>query len=100
MRHDLIEIAKSLSSEIGEWFPRDEMLEAMSIVYHQYWNHSHCSDNLKVDFIEKCKILQSQFCREVEIQGEHIQGILHREKIIDQAQCFATTMWDQFFSVG
>ena len=75
MRHNLIEIAKSLSSEIREWFPRDELLEAMSIIYPQYCNHIQCSNTLKVDFINKCKILQSHFCREAEIQGEHIQGV-------------------------
>ena len=51
MRHNLIEIAKSLSSKIREWFPPDELFEAMSIVYPQYWNHSQCSDTLKVEFI-------------------------------------------------
>ena len=35
MRQNLIEIAKSLSLEIREWFPRDELLEAMSIIYPQ-----------------------------------------------------------------
>ena len=104
VRHNLIEIAKSLSSEIRERFLRDELFEAMYIVYPQYWNHSQCSDTLKVDFIDKCKILQIHFYREAEIQGEHIQGILDREKMIDQdeynvglmidqAECFATKMW-------
>jgi hypothetical protein len=36
VRHNLIEIAKSLSSEIRERFPRDELLEAMSMVYPEY----------------------------------------------------------------
>ena len=49
-----------------------------------------------IDFIEKYKILQSHFCREAKIQGKHIQDILDQEKMIDRAQCFATTMWDQF----
>ena len=40
VRRNLIEITKSLSSEIRERFPRDELLEAMSIIYPQYWNHS------------------------------------------------------------
>ena len=61
---------------MSEQFPRDELLEAMSIIYRQYWDHSRGSNTLKGDFIEKCKILQSHFCREAEIQGEHIQGIL------------------------
>ena len=53
VRHNLIEIAKSLSLEIREWYPRDELLKAMFTIYPQYWNHSQCSDTLKVDFIEK-----------------------------------------------
>lgn len=96
VRRSLIEIAKSLSSEIRERFPRDELLEAMSVVYPQYWNHRQCSETIKVDFIAKIKILQSHFCRETEIQGEHIQGILDGKKLKDQARCFADTMWEQF----
>ena len=66
----------------------------MSIVYPQYWNqYSQCSDTLKVEFIKKFKILQSHFCREADIQGEHIQGILDKEKITDQSQFFGKTMW-------
>ena len=68
----------------------------MSIVYPQYWNHSQCSDTLKVDFIEKCKIFQSHFCREVEIQGEHIQGIFDPKNLPDEDQRFYTTMWEKF----
>ena len=40
--------------------------------------------------------MQSHFCREAEIQGEHIQGILEKEKMIDQSQCFGKTMWGLF----
>ena len=80
VRDNLKEIAKSLSSEVRERFPRDELLEAMSIVYPQYWDHSQNQKNLEADFIRKIKILQSHFCREAEIQGEHIQGILDKEK--------------------
>ena len=40
--------------------------------------------------------MQSHFCREVEIQGECIQGILDREKMIDQDEWFATRMWEKF----
>ena len=96
VRDNLKEIAKSLSSEIREWFPRDELLESMSIIYPQYWDHSQNEKNLEADFIKKIKILRSHFCREAEIQGEHIQGILDREKMIDQTECFARTMWGQF----
>ena len=34
------------------------------------------------------------------MQGENIQGILDQEKMIDQAECFGTTMWDQFSSLN
>ena len=96
VRDNLKEIAKSLSSEVREWFPRDELLEAMSIVYPQYWDHSQNEKKLEVDFIKKINILQRHFCQEVEIQGEHIQDILDKEKMADQSQCFGKTMWDQF----
>ena len=46
MRDKLKEIAKSLSSEIRERFPQDELLEAISIVYPQYWDHSLYSDTI------------------------------------------------------
>ena len=68
----------------------------MSIIYPQYWDHSQNEIFLEADFIKKIKILQSHFCREAEIQGEHIQGILDKEKMVDQSQCFGKTMWDQF----
>ena len=99
VRCNLIEIAKSLS-EIREQFPRDELLEAMSIIYPQYWDRNQNAKILEDDFINKIKILQSHFCREVEIQGEHIQGILDKEKMVDQSQCFGTTMWYQFSLLG
>ena len=96
MRHNLIEIAKSPSSEIRKGFPRDELLEAMSIIYPQYWDHSRALKTVKDDFIEKCNIFQIHFCREAKIQGEHIQGILDQEKMIDQYKRFAKTIWEQF----
>ena len=76
MRDNLKEIAKSLSSEVRERFPRDELLEVMSIVYPQYWDHSQNENFLEADFIKKIRILKSHFCREAEIQEEYIQGIL------------------------
>ena len=68
----------------------------MSIIYPHYWDHSQNEIFLEADFRKKIKILQSHFCREVEIQGEHIQGILDKEKMADQSQSFGKTMWDQF----
>ena len=60
----------------------------MSIIYPQYCDHSQNENFLEADYIKKIKILQSHFCREAEIQGEHSQGILDKEKMIDQYQCF------------
>ena len=96
VRCNLIEIAKSLSTEIRDRFPRDELLEAMSVVYPQYWNNCQHDTTLKDDFTKKLKILISHFCREAQIEGEQIPGILDRKKMVDQAQCFAETMWMQF----
>ena len=62
MRHNLIEIAKSLSSEIRERFPRDELLEAMFVVYPQYWNKCQSRTILKANFVAKSKVLMSHFC--------------------------------------
>ena len=64
----------------------------MSIIYPQYWDHSQNSKILQADFIKKIKILQIHFCREVEIQGEHIQGILDKETMIDQSEWFGRTI--------
>lgn len=54
VRGNLVEIAKSLSSEIRDRFPRDELLEAMSMVYPQYWNKFQSPTTLQVDFKRKC----------------------------------------------
>jgi hypothetical protein len=70
VRHNLIEIEKSLSSEIRERFPRDKLLEAMSMVYPEYWNNIKCQPTLKHDFVEKLNTLVDHFCKKVEIHGE------------------------------
>ena len=70
MRHNLIQIAQSLSSEIRERFPRDELLEAMSVVYPHYWNKEKGLYTLKVDFSVKLSILVHYFGRNVNVQGE------------------------------
>ena len=67
VRHNLIQIAQSLSLEIREQFPQDELLEAMS---------------LQVDFLEKLSILVHHFGRNVNVQGEDIGGILDSSKFI------------------
>jgi hypothetical protein len=70
VRHKLIEIAKLLSLEIRERFPRDELLEAMSMVYPKYRNNLKCQPTLKHDFVEKFSTLVDHFCKKVEIHGE------------------------------
>ena len=66
VRGNLVEIAKSLSSEIRDQFPLDELLEAMSVVYFQYWNNCQSSTTLQVEFKRKCHIFLSHFCRETQ----------------------------------
>jgi hypothetical protein len=96
VRRNLIEIAKSLSSEIRERFPRDELLEAMSVVYPEYWNNLKCQPTLKRDFVAKLNTLVDHFCKKVEIHGEQVEGILDQSKLFQQATRFAETMWNQF----
>ena len=50
VRHNLIQIAQSLSLEIRERFPRDELLKAVSVVYPQYYYREKYIDTLKVEF--------------------------------------------------
>ena len=76
VRLNLIEIARSLSSEIRERFPRDELLEALCMVYPQYWNNFQCPRNLKANFQKRLKCLVDHFCKQVLIHREHIEGIL------------------------
>ena len=40
VKSNLTNVARVLTTEIRERFPRDELLEAMSIVYPQFWNHT------------------------------------------------------------
>ena len=76
VRQNLIEIARSLSSKIREWFPRDEFLKSMCVVYPPYWNNCQCPRNLKADFQKRLKCLVDHFCNKVLIHGEQIEGIL------------------------
>jgi hypothetical protein len=99
VRHNLIEIAKSLSSEIRERFHQYELLEAMSVVYPKYWNNIKCQPTLKRDFVEKLKTLVDHFCKKVKIHGEQVEGILDQSKLFQQATRFAETMWNQFLSL-
>ena len=99
VRCNLIEIAKSLSSEIRERFPRDELLEAMSVVYPEYCNNLKCQPTLKPDFVEKLNTLVDHFCKKVEIHGEQVEGILDQSKLFQQATRFAETMWNRFHAL-
>ena len=96
MRHNLIQIAQSLSLEIRERFPRDELLEAMSVVYCQYWNKEKGLDTLKVEFSAKLSILVHHFGRNVKVQGEDNSGILDSSKLYEKQTCFAETMLYQY----
>jgi hypothetical protein len=96
VRCNLIEIAKSLSSEIRERFPQDDLLEAMSVVYPEYWNNLKCQPTLKRDFVEKLNTLVDHFCKKFEIHGEQVEGILDQSKLFQQVTCFAETMWNKF----
>ena len=96
MRQNLIEIARSLSLEIRERFPRDELLEAMCVVYPQYWNNFQCPRPLKADFQKRLKCLVYHFCKRVWIHVEQIEGILDSSKLYQQGGRFAKTMWKQY----
>ena len=77
VRQNLIEIARSLSSEIRERFPRAKLLEAMCVVYPQYWNNCQYPRNLKAIFQKRLKCLVDHFCKKVLIHGKQIEGILY-----------------------
>jgi hypothetical protein len=96
VRRNLIQIAQSLSLEIRERFPRDELLEAMSVVYPHYWNSEKEIDPLKVDFLAKLNTLVHHFGRNAKVEGEEIGGILDSSKLYQQATCFAQTMSGQY----
>eukprot|EP01018_Ginkgo_biloba_P030613 Gb_17421 [translate_table: standard] len=96
MRSTLTNIARSLTLEIRERFPRDELLEAIAVVYPQYWNNVQSQANLYVDFQVKMSILVSHFCRKVQVNGEEIEGILDQSKLVEQSSCFGQTMWREF----
>jgi hypothetical protein len=96
VKHNLIKIAKSLALEIRERFPQDELLEAMSVVYPQYWNSEHNREAKRVDFLAKLKILVHQFDKNSNVQGEEIEGILDSSKLYQQANLFGQTMLAQY----
>ena len=96
VRHNLIQIAQSLSSKIIERFPQDELLEAMSVVYPKYWNSEKDIDTLKVEFLAKLSILVHHFGRNVKVQGEEIGGMLDSSKLYEQNTFFDETMSDQY----
>jgi len=97
VRHNLIQIAQSISKELRERFPRDELLESISVgIPSIYWNIEKEIDSLKVDFLSKFNILVHHFGRHVKVQGEEIGGILDSSKLYQQAFCFTHAMSNQF----
>ena len=66
VKHNLIKIAKSLALEIRERFPQDELLEAMSVVYAQYWNSEHNREAKRVEFLEKNKNFSAPIWQETQ----------------------------------
>ena len=97
VRHNLIQIAQSISKELRERFPRDELLESISVgIPSIYWNIEKEIDSLKVDFLSKFNILVHHFGRHVKVQGEEIGGILDSSKLYQQNFCFTHAMSNQF----
>jgi hypothetical protein len=99
MKRNLIEIAKSLASDIRERFPRDEFLEAMFVVYPQYWNLQQNREAKIIEFLAKLSILVHQFVKNHNVQGEEIEGILDSSKLYQQANIFGQTMLSQYFGL-
>lgn len=92
----MIEIARSLSLEIREQFPQDELFEGMCVVYPQYWNNFQCPRTLKADFKKRLKCLVDIFCKKFSIHGEQIEGILDSSKLYQQGGCFTEKMWKKY----
>jgi hypothetical protein len=73
VKRNLIEIAKSIALEIREQFTRDELLEAMYVVYPQYWNPENNREAKRVDFLTKLKILVHQFGKNCNVQEKRLK---------------------------
>jgi hypothetical protein len=85
------DIAYRVSSEIISRFPYDQLLEAMAIVFPQYW-----SFNNKEDYRRRLLILIKEFCKSVEFNGVTINGILDEGLLRQQSGTFARTMKHQY----
>lgn len=86
----------SISSKFIERFPQNEILEAMYVVYPQFWVPSHCQLDL---FHTKVITLAEHFSKSSEYNGQKIEGIINVTKLREQATHFAITMIEQFDSM-
>ena len=85
------DIAYRVSSEIISRFPYDQLLEAMAIVFPQYW-----SFNNKEDYRRRLLILIKEFCKSIEFNGVTINRILDEGLLRQQSGTFARTMKHQY----
>ena len=84
-------VCYNLSSEIRDRFPPEELLEAMSIVFPQYW-----SLDCPTDFRRMMTTLIQHFCKAKVINGITINGILDESRLRDQSYSFANMMREQY----
>ena len=76
-------ISYKISSKIRDRFPPKELLEAMSIVFPQYW-----SLNYPTNFQKRMMTLINHFCKTKVINGVTINGILDESQMRDQSYSF------------
>ena len=81
----------NLLSKIRDRFPSEELLEAVSIVFPQYW-----SLNCPTDFQKRMMTLINIFCKTKVINGVTINGISDESRLRDQSYSFANIMREQY----
>jgi len=96
IKEKLRNVAKALSAELRDTFPRDELLEAMGIIYPQFWNNSQSQKLLLQKFQNNLSILMNHFGNPTKVEGVTCVGILNSESLLEQSGCFGETMWNQF----
>lgn len=69
-------ISYQISSEIHEGFPQEEILEAMSCVFPQFWKHFGDNPSDQNLFHNKLNKLITHFSKKIDCNGQLIQGIL------------------------
>ena len=88
-------ISYQLSSKIHERFPQEEILEAMSCVFPQFWKHfGHNPIDAKL-FHNKLDELVTQFSKHTDCNGQLIQRILDSSNLRKQCKLFALCMKNQ-----